>query len=293
MSGYRFCRTDDVEALVQAWNTCYRVHFPDLEPMTAEAFRRVVRELDLWTSSCMLAVEGDRPIGVLLAAKRETESLIHSVGIDPDVLRAGHGRHMLDSLGRKLAILGPPRIVAEVPAIWDGPCAFLEACGYVRERTLIDFLLHRHSAPPPAADFVVEIPVDDLVAHDALERVPGRAWHRTHEALVRRRAGLRALAIATDERIEAHLVYHDPPPPEPCEIVAFGAAKAERRDTLIGLLVQTLASRREGPLVLRRAAPDELPPAQLEALGFRAAGRTHVYAVDARAAGESGQADVC
>jgi len=288
LSGYRFCRTDDVAALVHAWNACYRIHFPDLAPMTVEGFRRLMRELDLWTSSCMLAIEGDRPIGVLLSCKRETGSLIYGVGVHPEFARAGHGRHMLESLRSKLAILGPPRIVAEVPSVEEGACRFLEACGYARERTYTDLLLQRRPEPPAAAEFVVEVTADDLLAHGAVERVSGAAWHRVPEAIARRRASLRGLALASDERIEAHVLYHDAAPREPCEILAFGAALPERRDALLALLIQTLAARREGPVLLRRTTPDEVPFALLEAFGFRPAGRTHVYALDARVAGERG-----
>jgi ribosomal protein S18 acetylase RimI-like enzyme len=283
LAGYRFCRTDDAAALVRAWNACYRVHFPDLAPLTEETFRRLVRELDLWTSSCMLANEGDRPIGVLLACKRETESLIHTIGIHPDFQRSGHGRHMLASLASKLAILGPPRIVAEVPATEEAACEFLEACGYTKERTYTDLLLHKRPAPPQAADFIVEVEASELLDQSKLEPAPGVAWHRVPESIARRRTNLRGLALATDERIEAHLLYHAPQSRGPCEILVLRAAAPERRDTLLGLLIQTLAATCEGPVVLRRTTPDEVPFPLLEALGFRPAGRTHGYAKDARA----------
>ncbi len=283
MAGYRFCRTDDAAALVQAWNACYRVHFPDLVPLTEEAFRRLVRELDLWTSSCMLANEGDPPIGVLFACKRETESLIHSIGVLPEFQHAGHGRHMLASLASKLAILGPPRILAEVPATAAAACEFLEACGYVRERTYTDLLLQRRPDPPQAADFVVEVTADELLDQGVVRQVDGVAWHRAPASIARRRGELRGLALAADERIEAHVLYHAPQAAGPCEILVLGAAAPDRRDALLGLLIQTLASSREGPVVLRRTMPDEVPFALLEGLGFRPAGKTHAYALDARA----------
>ena len=282
MAGYRFCRTDDAPALAEAWNACFRPHFPDLAPMTGETFRRLVRELDLWTSSCMLAMEGDRSIGVLLACKRESASLIYSIGVHPEFARAGHGRHMLDSLASKLAILGPPRIVAEVPAAQEAACEFIEACGYTRERTYVDLLLHKHPAAPEAAEFVVGVPVDDLLSQGVVAPPNGTAWHRTAEAILRRRADMRGLALATDERIEAYLLYGASPSTEPCEILALGAAEPDRRDALLALLIQTLAARTERPIVLRRTTPDEAPFALLEALGFRPAGRTHAYALDTR-----------
>ena len=74
MASFRFCRTDDVPLLVEAYNACYHVHFPDLPPMTVDRFKRAAREIDLWASSCMVAVVDSKPAAVLLATKRDTET---------------------------------------------------------------------------------------------------------------------------------------------------------------------------------------------------------------------------
>ena len=64
----------------------------------------------------MVAFEGREPVGVLLGAKRRDATLVHALRVHPEHRRRGHARHLLTSLGQKLAILGPPRLVAEVPA---------------------------------------------------------------------------------------------------------------------------------------------------------------------------------
>ena len=83
--------------------------------MTPDTFKRSIRDLQVWCSSCMVAFSGSDPIGVLIGAKRPSGTLIHRIAVHPDHRRQGHGRHLLTSLSSKLAILGPPRIVAEVP----------------------------------------------------------------------------------------------------------------------------------------------------------------------------------
>ena len=98
MASYRFCRSDDIALLVEAHNACYRVHFPDLPRLTVEGFKQAIREIDLWTSSCMVALAGADPIAVLLATKREAEALVYRIGVHPDHPRQGHGRHLLSSL---------------------------------------------------------------------------------------------------------------------------------------------------------------------------------------------------
>ena len=53
MSAYRFCRTDDIGLLVDALNRCRAPYVPGEPPMTAAAFKRSIRDLQVWCSSCM------------------------------------------------------------------------------------------------------------------------------------------------------------------------------------------------------------------------------------------------
>ena len=133
MSAYRFCRTDDIGLLVDALNRCWRPHFPHEPPATAASFKRSIRDLQVWCSSCMVAFAGADPIGVLIGAKRASGTLVHRLAVHPDHLRQGHGRHLLESLASKLAILGPPRLAAEVPESFAAARALFGSCGYVEE----------------------------------------------------------------------------------------------------------------------------------------------------------------
>src|SRR4051794_10784933 len=136
MSAYRFCRSDDIGLLVDALNRCWSPYFPDEPPMTAAAFKRSIRDLQVWCSSCMVAFSGSDPVGVLIGAKRPSATLIHKIAVHPDHRRQGHGRHLLDSLSSKLSILGPPRMIAEVPETLPPGSALLSATGYAQEALL-------------------------------------------------------------------------------------------------------------------------------------------------------------
>ena len=142
LSSYRFCRTDDIGLLVDALNRCWAPYFPDEPPTTPAAFKRAIRDLQVWCSSCMVAFSGADPIGVLIGAKRPSGTLIHKIAVHPDHRRQGHGHHLLTSLGSKLAILGPPRILAEVPETLADACGLFSASGYVQEALLTDYGLH-------------------------------------------------------------------------------------------------------------------------------------------------------
>ena len=79
MSAYRFCRTDDVALLVDALNRCWSPYFPGEPPMTPAAFKRTIRDLQVWCSSCMVAFSGSDPVGVLIGAKRPSGTLVHKI----------------------------------------------------------------------------------------------------------------------------------------------------------------------------------------------------------------------
>ena len=102
MAGYRFCRSDDIPLLVAAHNACWVPHFGAEQAMTVESFKRGVRELGLWASSCMVAFADDEPIGILIGAKRDRDAnCVHRLAIRPGYERLGHGRHLLTSLANK------------------------------------------------------------------------------------------------------------------------------------------------------------------------------------------------
>lgn len=288
MSSYRFCRTDDIELLVEALNCCWLPYFPDEGPVTAAAFKRSIRDLQVWCSSCMVALSGSDPIGVLIGAKRPSGTLIHKLAVHPDHRRQGHGRHLLASLASKLAILGPPRIVAEVPENLVSACALFNACGYVEEAVLRDYTANETGAgerggKAPVERFVIPVTVDDLAANGVLADVDRHAcWKRSVETLSARKDDIAGLAVASDERIEAYLLYVTAGKAE-TEIVSLrssiddGGAGVKR--LLSHLRAQGIETLRFPKVHPAEAAHDWLP-----AVGFSPAGGHVLYAATARAA---------
>ena len=160
MVAYRFCRPDDIPLLVAAVNRCYDAHFPGEAPLTVDGFRREMREEQLWPSNCMLASEGDEPVAVVLGTKAPDEVKVRRIGVAPGHQRRGHGRHLLESLGSKLAVLGPPRLVADVPSGLPDALAFFAALGWREEAgggTAGAVAAADHAAAPPGrVRFVTE-----------------------------------------------------------------------------------------------------------------------------------------
>jgi GNAT superfamily N-acetyltransferase len=290
VSSYRFCRTDDVSLLVDALNRCWSPHFPDEPAMTPASFKRSIRDLQVWCSSCMVAFAGADPIGVLIGAKRPSGTLIHKLAVHPDHLRQGHGRHLLTSLSSKLAILGPPKMVAEVPETFAEACALFNACGYVQEAVLTDYVLEGLALSEHASGaaggmrvegFVIPVTVDDLAANDLLGVAdPHVCWERSVETLTARKDEIAGLAVASDERIEAYLLFVDRGLEE-AEIVSLRSSVEDSGARLSQLLSQ-LRARGMMTFRLPKVHPAEISKGLLETLGFRPAGVHRLYAARAR-----------
>ena len=277
MSSYRFCRTDDIGLLVEALNRCWLPHFPGEEPVTPAAFKRSIRDLQVWCSSCMVAFSGGDPIAVLIGAKRPSGTLIHKIAVHPDHLRQGHGRHLLTSLSSKLAILGPPRIAAEVPEENGAARALFAACGYGEEARLTNYgrRAGERRADAQGVDrqpLIVPLTVDDLAANGLFESLPPVCWERSVESLMARKDEIAGFAAVLDDRIEGYVLYIED------EIVALRSL-AEEGAAILGQLLRQQAVTASK---LRKVHPAEMPRKLLDTLGFQPAGEHILFATVAQ-----------
>ena len=288
MPAYRFCRSDDIALLTDALNACYVVHFPDQDPLSTGDFKREIRELNVWSSSCMVASADRGPIAVVTGAKRERETLIHRIGVHPDFLRRGHAQHLLESLSQKLAVLGPARMVAEVPEDLPTVRSLFEAVGYQEEQRFADFTLAKPLAPPAAAGGVSPASLDDLVRYEALDPSVSRSWERALETLQNRKDQIRGLAIASDTRVEACVLFRDLPRYGRREIVGFGGGNPsvvertmQRGDggvdagALLEIVVRVACQAGPMTVTIPRVSSEEISWDRLESMGFQ---RNRTYA---------------
>ena len=245
--------------------------------MTPAAFKRSIRDLQVWCSSCMVAFSASDPVGVLIGAKRPSGTLIHRIAVHPDHRRQGHGRHLLESLASKLAILGPPRIVVEIPETFAAVIELFATTGYANEEVLTDYVWRAGSSTHASGGdgcFVIPVTVDDLVANGLLgEGSPETCWERSVETLTARKDEISGIAAASDERIEAYLLYMGD------EIVALRTLVEDGGERL----QQLLSRLGEGVWRIAKIHPAEVSKELLETLGFRAVGGHRLYATKARA----------
>jgi GNAT superfamily N-acetyltransferase len=274
MPSYRFCRSDDIGLLTDALNACYVVHFPELEPLSTDDFKREIRELNVWSSSCMVASADREPIAVVTGAKRERETLIHRIGVRPDFLRQGHARHLLESMSQKLAVLGPPQMVAEVPEDLPTVGSLFEAVGYRAEQRFADFTLAKPLAPPATSGAVSPASLDDLVRYEALDPSVPRSWERALETLQNRKDQIRGLAIASDTRVEASVLYRDLPQFGRREIVGLGGTmqqgdRGADGSVLLEGVIRVACQAGSMAVTIPRVSSEEICWDRLESMGFQ------------------------
>lgn len=276
MTAYRFCRTDDVGLLVEAHERCRGPEDAGEPPLDRDGFKRLIRDLDLWCSSCMVAFEGREPVGVLLGAKRPEATLVYALRVHPDHRRREHGRHLLTSLSQKLAILGPPRLVAEVPAGREAACAAFSACGWTIETRLTDWRrpAPRESAAAGMREALAPVTYEDLAAAGLLEAGP-RCWQRDLPALAKQSERLSGLAFHSPDRIEAWALWD-----ETGTLWAVGAAPGPLGRIGLSMVLDEIGA----PLRLPRATPEELDADLLAELGFERGEEHLLFTSQAQAA---------
>jgi ribosomal protein S18 acetylase RimI-like enzyme len=281
LSAYRFCRTDDIALLVDAWNRCGHPHYPGTPPLTVSAFKQEIRELDLWCSSCMVAFDAKEPVAVLIGCKRPPHTLVHRIAVHPDHLRKGHGRHLLTSLSAKLAILGPPHLVAELPAGNAAARALFKACGWREERTYVDLVADSPIASPAPPGLVVSVTVDDLTDIALPAADAPRSWNRTRGTLLNRNERLLGLAIAGGEHLDASLLYSHNDDGH-VAIWKISSAPGTNGDAALGVLLRELAHRVGAQLVVPRIHEAEVSLDLLGGLGLTRRGETIGVAAEAQ-----------
>lgn len=232
----------------------------------------------------MVAFAGPDPIGILIGAKRPSATLVHRIAVHPDHRRQGHGRHLLASLGSKLAILGPPRIVAEVPEACKAACALFEVSGYAQEAVLTDYVWDPGGTDVPEAPggLVIPVTLDDLTANGLLgEPDSPTCWERGAETLTARKEDIAGLAVASDERLEACILYIERGSGPEAEIVWLRSF-VEDGGARLAWLLSHLSAQSDGSFRFPRVHPVEASTSPLETLGFRPAGARRLYAAQAR-----------
>ena len=163
-------------------------------------------------------------------------------------------------------------MVAEVPETLAPTCELFVAGGYVQEAVLTDYVLER---PARVEGYLIPVTIDDLAANGLLDQHPPTCWERSGETLTARKDDIEGLAVATDESIDAFILYS-----REGEILSLRSFIEDG-----GARLKQLLSRLDAGICrFRKVHPAEFSTEFMEMLGFRSVATHRLYAAKARSA---------
>ena len=274
MPSFRFCRPDDIPLLVEAVNRCYDVHFPNTPSLTLGGIKREIKQLNLWSSSCMLALDDKDPVGVLIAAKREASSLILRLGIHPNYRGNDYGHHLVTSLIDKMAVLGPPLLTVVIPDERKDLVAFFEKLEFTAHRNYWDFSTTTSLTPPTSSQWIIPVEPEDLEGRylkkaekDTLSDETLLAWDRRTQTLNNRKKEIKGIGIPDVDGIAAYLFYIDQG--SSVKILGLGCKDQEKETMLLGLLIKHLSTTISSSIEIPKLSTHEVDFSFLETISFR------------------------
>jgi hypothetical protein len=176
-----------------------------------------------------------------------------------------------------------------VPDTNAAAAALFAGSGYVQEAVLTDYVLESGEVPGLGARgsgldlsadaleasqrLVIPVTVDDLSANGLLgEAHPERCWSRSAETITARKEDVSGFAVASDERIEAYVLYIKD------EAILSLATLVDDGGARLRQLLSRLSASGAGARLLPRVHPNEIPAPLLENLGFRPSGGYRLFA---------------
>ncbi len=281
MPSFRFCRPDDIPLLVEAVNRCYDIHFPHVPPLTLEGFKREVKHLNLWASSCMLALENNVPVGVLITAKRNVSSLILRLGLQPDYQGHNYGPQLVTSLKDKMAVLGPPALTVAIPDNREDLGKFFGKLDFKAHRNYCDFTASTSLSPPVSPELIIPVEVEDPGDRYLTQTGENNqsdetllAWERRTQTLINRKKEIKGLGIPDMDGIAAYLFYIEDESANvsqqsPVTILGLGCKSKEKGPMLLGLLIKYVSTSISPLIDIPKLSTHEVDFYFLEKLGLK------------------------
>ncbi|MGE3539217.1 MAG: N-acetyltransferase family protein [Candidatus Tectimicrobiota bacterium] len=206
MPSYRFCRPDDLQLIARAYNACYRLHYPQEPEMSEERFKEQMTLFEARPGNCMVALERQQPVGVVVSSRRETSAWIQAIGCIPACQRQGIGAQLIEALLRKIAIQRTALITVDVPADHAPAVAFFRAVGFTEHDR---YLSYQGTLPacslPPHKVTAVAVP-EALKFYQAYHAAPA-CWERTAASLTAYGTVPRGYVSTTQEGVQGYLLH--------------------------------------------------------------------------------------
>ena len=206
MPSYRFCRPDDLALIIRAINACYLMHYPEAPAMTEERLKEHMTLFQVRPGNCMVALERQQPVGVVVSTKRDYGVWIQALGCQPAFQRRGIATQLIEALVRKIAIQRAPLVTVDVPTTNTPALRFFEAVHFtVRGRYVSyqGFLTEMPGVPGS----LEAVPPPDLLAYYAPLHTTSACWERHAASLAGYGTLPQGYAYYTQGTIQGYLIH--------------------------------------------------------------------------------------
>jgi len=174
--------------------------------MTAERFKAQMTLFDVRPGNCMVALERQQPVGVVVSTKRDYGAWIQAVGCQPTFQRRGIATQLVEALIRKIAIQRAPVVTVDVPADNAPAIQFFTALDFtVRGR----YVSYQGLVPEAtrSAGRIEPVLAPDLLAYYAQFHTIPACWERNVASLTGYGTLPQGYACYTQDTVQGYLIY--------------------------------------------------------------------------------------
>ena len=208
MPSYRFCRPDDLTLIIRAINACYLMHYPDEPVMTAERLKEQMTLFHVRPGNCMVALERQQPVGVVVSTRRDYGVWIQALGCQPAFQRRGIASQLVEALIRKIAIQRAPLVTVDVPSNNTPALRFFEEVNFTVRGHYVSY--HGLLTEMPGGPGSIEaVPSQDLLAYYAPFHTTPACWERNAESLAGYGTLPQGYAYYTQSMVQGYLIHRD------------------------------------------------------------------------------------
>jgi GNAT superfamily N-acetyltransferase len=208
MPSYRFCRPDDLTLMIRAINACYLMHYPDEPAMTEERLKEHMTLFQVRPGNCMVALEQQQPVGVVVSTKRDYGVWIQALGCQPAFQRRGIATQLIEALVHKIAIQRAPLVTVDVPSTNTPALRFFEAVHFTARGRYVSYqgFLPELTDVPGSIEAVSP---PDLLAYYAPFHTILACWERNAASLAGYGTLPQGYAYYAQDTVQGYLIHRD------------------------------------------------------------------------------------